>query len=53
MVYTDGGTRYDEACNILNLKHHLYSPFEYSFMLSPSLYRMKKNILDYVKSETN
>ncbi len=23
-VYTDGGTRYDEARNILNLKHHLY-----------------------------
>ncbi len=26
-VYTDGGTWYDEACNILSLKHYLHSPF--------------------------
>ena len=25
-VYTDGGTWYDEACNILKLKHYLHSP---------------------------
>ena len=24
-VYTDGGTWYDEACNILKLKHYLHS----------------------------
>ena len=31
-VYTDGGTWYDEACNILKLKHYLHSPFEKSLM---------------------
>ena len=33
-VYTDGGTWYDEACNILTLKHYLHSPFEKSLMES-------------------
>jgi len=27
-VYTDGGTWYDEACNIIGLKHYLHSPLE-------------------------
>ena len=31
-VYTDGGTWYDEACNILKLKHYLHSPFHKSLM---------------------
>ena len=31
-VYTDGGTWYDEACNILRLKHYLHSPFQKSLM---------------------
>ena len=31
-VYTDGGTWYDEACNILSLKHYLHSPLEKSLM---------------------
>ena len=31
-VYTDGGTWYPEACNVLRLKHHLHSPFEKSLM---------------------
>ena len=31
-VYTDGGTWYDEACNILKLKHYLHSPLEKSLM---------------------
>ena len=31
-VYTDGGTWYDEACNILRLKHYLRSSFEKSLM---------------------
>ena len=31
-VYTDGGTWYDEACNILRLKHYLHSPLEKSLM---------------------
>ena len=31
-VYTDGGTWYDEACNVLRLKHYLHSPFEKSLM---------------------
>ena len=31
-VYTDGGTWYPEACNILKLKHYLHSSFEKSLM---------------------
>jgi putative transposase len=31
-VYTDGGTWYDEACNILRLKHHLHSSVEKSLI---------------------
>ena len=31
-VYTDGGTWYDEACNILKLKHYLHSSIEKSLM---------------------
>jgi putative transposase len=32
IVYTDGGTWYDEACNILRLKHYLHSSIEKSLM---------------------
>ena len=31
-VYTDGGTWYDEACNIIGLKHYLHSSFQKSLM---------------------
>ncbi|HET7643906.1 MAG TPA: DDE-type integrase/transposase/recombinase [Nitrososphaeraceae archaeon] len=31
-VYTDGGTWYDEACNVIGLKHYLHSPFQKSLM---------------------
>ncbi len=31
-VYTDGGTWYDEACNVLRLKHYLHLPFQKSLM---------------------
>ena len=31
-VFTDGGTWYHEACNVLRLKHYLHSPFEKSLM---------------------
>ena len=31
-VYTDGGTWYDEACNVLRLKHYLHSSVEKSLM---------------------
>jgi transposase-like protein len=31
IVYTDGGTWYDEACNVLRLKHYLYSSFFWFF----------------------
>jgi len=31
-VYTDGGTWYYEACNILKLKHYLHSSLEKSLM---------------------
>ena len=30
--YTDGGTWYPEACNVLRLKHYLHSSFEKSLM---------------------
>ena len=33
-VYSDGGTWYDEACNVLRLKHYLHSPFQKSLMES-------------------
>jgi putative transposase len=32
IVYTDGGTWYDEASNIIGLKHYLHSPFQKSLM---------------------
>ena len=31
-VYSDGGTWYDEACNVLRLKHYLHSPLEKSLI---------------------
>jgi transposase-like protein len=31
-VYTDGGTWYDEACNIIRLEHYLHSPIQKSMM---------------------
>ena len=31
-VYSDGGTWYPEACNVLRLKHFLNSPFQKSLM---------------------
>ncbi len=31
-VYTNGGTWYDEACNVIGLKHYLYSSLEKSLM---------------------
>ena len=32
-VYTaDGGTWYDEACNVIGLKHYIHSPLEKSLM---------------------
>ena len=37
-VYTDGGTWYDEACNIIGLKHHLHSPLNKSLMERVSQY---------------
>jgi putative transposase len=32
IVYSDGGTWYPEACNVLGLKHYLHSPLEKSFI---------------------
>jgi putative transposase len=31
-VYTDGGTWYDETCNVIGLKHYLHSSFQKSLM---------------------
>ena len=32
IVYTDGGTWYDEACEVVGLKHYLHSPFQKSLI---------------------
>jgi putative transposase len=32
IVYTDGGTWYYEACNVIGLKHYLHSPLEKSLI---------------------
>jgi putative transposase len=32
IVYTDGGTWYDEACKVIGLKHYLHSSLEKSLM---------------------
>jgi len=46
-VYTDGGTWYDEACNVLRLKHYLHSSLEKSLMEkeSTSTSRTEQNVL--------
>jgi len=31
-VYTDGGTWYDQACNVIGLKHYLHSSIEKNLM---------------------
>jgi putative transposase len=31
-VFTDGGTWYDEACNVIGLKHYLHSAYQKSLM---------------------
>jgi transposase-like protein len=57
-VYTDGGTWYDEACNILKLKHHLHSSIEKSLMERVNQYfRDRTELFDdyysFVKNEWN
>ena len=42
-VYTDGGTWYPEACNVLRSKHNLHSPFEKSLM---------ERVNQYIKDKT-
>ncbi len=32
IIYTDGGTRYNEACNVLKFKRYLYSSIEKSLI---------------------
>jgi hypothetical protein len=32
ILYTDGGTWYDEACKVIGLKHYLHSSIEKSLM---------------------
>ena len=32
IVYTDGGTWYDEACKVIGLKHYLHSSIEKSLI---------------------
>ena len=57
-VYTDGGTWYPEACNILKLKHYLHSSIEKSLMERVNQYFKDRTELfdDYypcVKNECN
>ena len=42
-VYTDGGTWYDEACNVIGLKHYLHSPLEKSLI---------ERVVQYFKDRT-
>src|SRR5215210_3223130 len=46
-VYTDGGTWYPEACNVLGLKHYLHSSIEKSLMerASQSVFKTELNCL--------
>jgi putative transposase len=42
-VYTDGGTWYDEACNVIGLKHYLHSSLEKSLI---------ERVVQYFKDRT-
>ena len=42
-IYTDGGTWYYEACNILKLKHYKHSPLEKTLI---------KRVMHYFKDGT-
>jgi len=48
-VYIDGGTWYDQACNVIGLKHYLHSPLEKSLMERVNQYLKDKikNFDDY------
>jgi transposase-like protein len=37
-VYTDGGTWYDEACNVIGLKHYLHIPYQKNAMKTVNQY---------------
>jgi transposase-like protein len=57
-VYTDGGTWYDEACNVIGLKHHIHSSIEKSLMERVNQYfRDRTELFDdyysFVKNEWN
>ena len=57
-VYTDGGTWYDEACNVIRLKHHLHSPLEKSLIERVNQYFKDKiesfdNHYPYTRNECN
>jgi putative transposase len=45
IVYTVGGTWYDETWNIIRLKHYLYSPFQKS-----PIERVNRNSKDRIES---
>ncbi|MDX1372826.1 MAG: hypothetical protein R3321_10170 [Nitrososphaeraceae archaeon] len=47
-VYTDGGTWYDQVCNIIGLKHYLHSSIEKSLME-----RVNQYLKDRIKSFDN
>ena len=57
-VYTDGGTWYPEACNVLRLKHYLHSSFEKSLMERVNQYFKDRtegfdDYYPYMKDECN
>ncbi|MDR4511115.1 MAG: hypothetical protein MRJ93_05350 [Nitrososphaeraceae archaeon] len=37
-IYTDGGTCYDQVCNVIGLKHYLHSSIKKSLMERVNLY---------------
>jgi putative transposase len=58
IVYTDGDTWYDEACNVIGLKHYLHSSIEKSLMERVNQYFKERieSFDDYypcVKNECN
>ncbi len=42
-VSTDGGTYYPQACNFLNLRHHIHSSYKIS---------IKERTMQYIKNRT-
>ena len=51
-VYTDGGTWYDAACNVIGLKHYVHSSIEKSLMERVNQY-LKVRKVGYIFSRVD